>query len=240
MKMFWKKKKVQDLNHILPFLRDDYQQHNVARLSHLESLNLSLNNRTVLELGSGIGDHTLFYLYKGCKVVASDGRTELVKYIRNRLGIECLELDVENDLSKLNDLPKFDIIHCYGLLYHINNPEEFLQNIAKKTDLLLLETCVSPDSAPYGPNFIEESKKDPTQAKSGLGCRPTRQWIIDELKRQFNFIYFPKSQPDHPEFPKDWTSLSPSGNALIRVVFIAANNELNNEKLTNNLPKKYL
>lgn len=240
MKMFWKKNKTQDISHIMPFMRGDYQQHNVARLSHLESLNLDLKKKTVLEFGSGIGDHSIFYLYKGCKVVASDARIELVKYIKERLGIECLKFDAENDLPKLKSLPKFDLIHCYGLLYHINNPEEFILKIANNTDLLLLETCVSPDSATYGPNFIEEPKKDPTQAISGLGCRPTRQWILDVLQQQFKFVYFPKTQPDHPEFPKDWTSPPPSKKTLIRAIFIASKNELNNTNLTNMLPTKYI
>src|ERR1051326_7281244 len=52
------------------FLWPEYQQHNVSRLQHLESLGLDLAKKSVLELGAGIGDHSLFYLYRNCRVLA--------------------------------------------------------------------------------------------------------------------------------------------------------------------------
>ena len=44
------------------FLSKHYQMHNVARLSHLESLGLPINGKSVMEFGAGIGDHTFYYL----------------------------------------------------------------------------------------------------------------------------------------------------------------------------------
>src|SRR5438045_257276 len=47
------------------FLSPAYQSHNIARLQHLDSLGLDLSGKRVLEVGAGVGDHTLFYLYRG-------------------------------------------------------------------------------------------------------------------------------------------------------------------------------
>src|SRR5690242_1107048 len=52
------------------FLSPAYQQHNVARLQHLDSLGLPVCGKRVLELGAGVGDHTIFYLHRNCKVLA--------------------------------------------------------------------------------------------------------------------------------------------------------------------------
>jgi ubiquinone/menaquinone biosynthesis C-methylase UbiE len=231
--MFKKNKIIERKELIQPFLSGHYQQHNIARLRHLESLELDLRNKKVLEFGSGIGDHSIFYLHKGCEVVASDARIELVEYLKDRLAIDCIVFDAEKDLYKLKDLPSFDIIHCYGILYHLSNPKPFLESISSKANLLLLETCVSPDHCEYGPHIVQENKKDPTQAISGMGCRPVRKWIFDVLKDKFNYVYLPKTQPNHPEFPKIWTEMDKQeSNGLIRAVFIASQIELLNENLT--------
>ena len=236
--MWWKNKNNFNSKSVAPFLRSNNQKHNIARLSHLDSLNLDLRNKFVLEIGAGIDDYSLFYLYKGCKVVATDGRKEFVIYINGRLEIESLKLDVEKELYKLKSLPKFDIVHCYGLLYHINNPKEFILSISDKAVVLLLETCVSSDFAPYGPNIVSEDKNNPTQAKSGNGCRPTRKWIADILNSNFDFVYFPKIRPDHNEFPIDWNKET-TDNQLIWTIFIASKGMINNGKLTDVIPITY-
>ena len=70
-----------------------YQLHNIARLSHLNDLNLDLDNKSVLELGAGIGDHTLFYLYRGGQVTPIEGRQELCDFIFKRFAIIANKID---------------------------------------------------------------------------------------------------------------------------------------------------
>jgi 2-polyprenyl-3-methyl-5-hydroxy-6-metoxy-1,4-benzoquinol methylase len=183
------------------FLSKHYQMHNVARLSHLESLGLPLKSRSVIEFGAGIGDHTFYYLTKGCRMVTTDVRSELVEFIKKRFDVEAFIINAEKDIDKIRKFEKCDIVHCYGLLYHIQNPMEFLRSLNDKCDLLLLETCVSHDLREDGAYIVSEDVENPTQAVSGNGCRPTRKWIYDILKQNFPFVYFPKTQPDHPEFP---------------------------------------
>lgn len=222
------------------FLNKSYQQHNIARLSHLDSLGLDLQHKTVIEFGAGIGDHTYFYLLKNCDVLSTDARQELTDFIRSRFGNKTMTLDVEKEILKIRDLPKFDIVHCYGLLYHISNPEEFLESLHGKGSLLLLETCVSSDYKLDNIYLVEENKFNPTQSYSGKGSRPTRQWIFNKLKEIYPFVYLPRTQPSHPEFPKDWTqNFSNEKTNLKRAVFIASEIELDLPALRNSIPGIY-
>ncbi len=54
------------------FLSYHYQRHNQRRLEHLATLGLSIAGSTVLEVGAGIGDHTSFFLDRGCHVVCTE------------------------------------------------------------------------------------------------------------------------------------------------------------------------
>src|SRR4051812_32223762 len=112
------------------FFAPYYQQQNVAKLRHLENLGLDLQRKKVIEFGAGIGDYTLYYLIKSCDILPTEGRAELCNYLSSRFDIPCMLLNIEKDIEKIKTLPHADVIHCYGLLYHISNPEEFLTAIS--------------------------------------------------------------------------------------------------------------
>ncbi|MDP4252081.1 MAG: methyltransferase domain-containing protein [Bacteroidota bacterium] len=216
-----------------------YQLHNIARLSHLNSLDLDLNNKKVLELGAGIGDHTLFYLYKGCVVTPIEGRQELCDFILKRFDIRAEKVDFEYESEKLSEYSNYDVVHCYGLLYHLSNPVEFLKHACNTGNVFLLETCVSTDDAADPINIVNENINDGTQAISGKGCRPTRKWLFDELKKYYSYVYLSITQPRHKEFPLDLRNKL-SEDQLTRAIFIASNNEINNAKLVQFIPDLYL
>lgn len=220
------------------FLRAQYQLHNIARLSHLDSLGLDLREKKVLELGAGIGDHTLYYLYKGCQVVPLEGRQELCDVIKSRLDIDAVKINFETDLEQLSSFRSFDIVHCYGLLYHLSNPGEFLAAVCKTGKLFLLETCVSTDDSPDPISIVTENHTDSTQAISGQGCRPTRKWLFDELKKYYQHVYCPITQPKHPEFPLDLRA-NIGGDQLTRAVLVASMQALDNIKLNSTVTNIY-
>ena len=202
------------------FSSEHYRIHNEARLQHLASLGLPISGR-VLEVGSGPGDHTGFYLERGCTVVATDGRAECVRALAARYPQVETHLVDMNHPEPLRQLGTFDIVHCYGLLYHLESPEAALAAMAEVcTGLLLLETCVS-----AGPgllvNPVSEIVGDYTQSVNGRACRPTRAWVFETAKRYFAHVYQTRTQPRHAEFPTDWTAIS-DGHGLIRIVIIAS------------------
>jgi hypothetical protein len=99
---------------------------------------------------------------------------------------------------------------------------------------MFLETCVS-----YGDDEalhpVSETRWHPSQAVSGVGCRPTRPWLFKELKRRFQNVYVPRTQPNHEEFPIDWSVVPASCAGYVRSVFICARQPIENEMLVEEL-----
>jgi SAM-dependent methyltransferase len=206
-----------------------YQEHNRARLTHLASLGLALDGKRVLEVGSGPGDHTGFYIERGCTITAVDARRECLDALKARFPTVAVR---QADMNEPHLFLSTDVVHCYGLLYHLQHPEVAIRSMASACrELLLLETCVSlGDSLKINPIFEND---DFTQASSRIGCRPTRRWVFEELKKHFLFVYQTVTQPNHPEFPLNWhwAAITP-GHGLIRVVLVASRSVLDSSLLS--------
>lgn len=226
------------------FRSAEYIHHNARRLEHLASLGLNLSDRTVLEVGAGIGDHTTFFLDRGCTVVSTEPRaancrlfadmmTELarggyVAAMRSRL--------VNSDVNSIGQAVEgtFDIVYCYGLLYHLKDPASAIELMSSKAaDLLLIETCVSRGRG-EAVNPVSENAVNASQAIEGMGCRPTRSWVFQQLLSFFPHVYMPRTQPAHAEFPLDWTKIPT--RPLTRAIFIASRQPLANQNLLDHIP----
>ena len=207
------------------FFSDHYQSYTRARLKHLESLGLALSNRRVLDLGSGPGDHAGFYLERQCALVAVDARQNCLDTLKRRYaGVQTVMWDL-NEPAPLADLGPFDVIHCYGILYHLENADRLIAYMGQVCNgLAIVETCVLDDKASRV-ELVNERTGDYTQSSTGRGCRPTRKWVFEELGRRFPFVYHTRTQPNHPEFPVDWNDLT-SAPPLIRSVFVASKRPL--------------
>jgi hypothetical protein len=220
------------------FLSYHYQRHNQRRLEHLASLNLGIAGSTVLEVGAGIGDHTSFFLDRGCQVLSTDARPENLKVLRARypqLRVEQLDLDSPQD-GIVDGLS--DIVYCYGLLYHLSKPAEAIGFMARHCGkMLLLETVVS-----FGEvervTVCEEAIRNPTQSASGRGCRPARKWVFDHLRCHFPSVYMPATQPNHEEFPIDWVSPPSQPRLLTRAVYVASRVPIENPLLVAEVPSQ--
>ncbi len=204
---------------------------NRARLAHLQSLGLPLSNRSVLDVGCGVGHLAQFFLKQNCRVVCLDGRAENVDSLRTRYpGLEAHVVNVESDLSRFG---RFDIVLCYGLLYHLENPIAGLRNIAAIcSELLLLETIVCDHRLPV--LLLDDETKTYSQGLRGLGCRPSPSYVVMCLDRiGFPFVYGPKVPPDHPDFRFDWRNTLEwrREGHLLRSVFIASAREIESDSL---------
>ncbi len=214
-----------------------YLRLNQRRLEHLGSLGFDLCGKRVLEVGAGIGDLTTFFLDRECPVLSTDARPEHVELISSMVVdyplLSAAVLDLETP-PPFTGQP-FDIVFSYGLLYHLADPVPALDYMAHASSgLLLIESCVS-----YGDgeslNPVDEDRLVFSQALHGRGCRPTRDWMLARLRERFPFVYLPRTQPAHEEFPLDW-SRRPEGDLLSRAVFIASRLPLNNPLLQTSLP----
>lgn len=180
----------------------------------------------MLEVGAGIGDHTSFFVDRGCTVTTSDARARNVETLRRRHpGVEARVLDLDQPPPFVDPV---EVVYCYGALYHLRDPERAIAFMAQaSTGLLLLETCVSRGSDERVV-WVDEDAANPTQAASGTGCRPTRAWVLARMREHFPYAYITATQPCHPEFPIDWT-LERKGNT--RAVFVASRTPLDSPAL---------
>jgi len=204
---------------------------NAARLDHLATLGLDLDGKRVLETGAGVGHLTGFWEERGCDVVSLEGRKVLVAETLRRhpqRKVFVADLTVPGLVSQFG---QFDIIFCYGTLYHLNKPVVGLQNMAEMCNgLLLLETMVwhNDDGLPH----LAKEGADLHQSLHGVGCRPARDWVMVRLKERFEHVYLTRTQPNFPQFPLRWPvqiEFKP------RAVFVASRTELDLPTLTTDL-----
>jgi len=233
-----------DLTKPTLFEADFYVRHNQRRLEHLASLGLDLTEKTVLEPGPGIGDHSLFYLDRGCHVTAVEPRAENCKMFRQKMeeswtpNAGQVRL-IQGSTDKIADLNEnFDIVHCYGLLYHVQFPQQLIKMLSDCTKgFMVLETCVSMN-IDIAVNPIDEPSENPAQSFEGKGCRPTRPWIMQALGENFAHVYATATQPAHDEFPTDWTKPWKNRSGLTRSVFVGSNHAIKNPALLKSLPDR--
>jgi SAM-dependent methyltransferase len=230
------RRKVAASDPVAVFSTEHYQEHNRRRLEHLASLDLNLAGLSVLEVGAGIGDHTHFFLERGCKVFSTDARRQNVEVLRRRHpNLRTAVLDVDN--PPLNFDEQFDVVYCYGLLYHLSDPSAALAFMARCCRrLLLLETRVSPGDT----ELVHACAEDPcvpSYSFAGTGCRPTRPWVFRELQRHFPFVYVPLTQPNHEEFPIDWNA-EERGGGPTRSVFVASKQAISNPLFVEEIPSE--
>jgi FkbM family methyltransferase len=211
------------------FLTPEALAINEARLCHLASLGLDLRNKRVLEVGGGIGLHTCFFESLGCDVLFTEARQDNLDEARKRYPHRktvLINLDAEEDLSRLG---RFDLVYCYGTLYHLSHASTALRALAKICDgQILLETCVTPDD---GEDLNPEAEPAwvANQAFAGMGCRPTRSWVMAQLRQHMGFAYQSTTQPNHPDFELNW--IEPAPRKVYRAIFVGSKTQLDNRQL---------
>jgi SAM-dependent methyltransferase len=218
------------------FVTADALAINRARLRHLATLGLELSGKAVLEVGAGIGLHTSFFLERNCALTITDGNRENVEAIRQRFpgnDVRLLDLDRATDMAALG---RFDIVYCYGTLYHLRHPDQALARLAAVCrGQILVETIVAPGA--HAELHLVKEPPSSDQAVGGVGCRPTRRWVFEALARHFGYAYATMTQPDHPDFETDWTLTRSFGN--MRAVFVGSRIPLVVPALTAQLPTRH-
>jgi len=186
---------------------------------------------SVLEIGAGIGDHSHYYMDRGCSITITEARSENLEYLNFRYPTSNIQFLNMETPSRIDGSP-FELVHCYGVLHHLGNPGKALEFMARSTTkMMFLETCVSFGET-EAVNLVKEPLSDPTQAYSGHGCRPTRRWVFKRLQGLFDYVYLPKTQPNHEDFPLDWTKPWKHERSAKNAVFIASRYRIANDLLT--------
>ena len=134
-------------------------------------------------------------------------------------------------------LGRFDLVYCYGTLYHLRHPDEALARLASVCEgQILVETVVS--SGAHAELHLVHEPPSSDQALGGVGCRPTRLWVFEALRRHFGHAYATVTQPDHPDFELDWRLTRSMGN--MRSVFVGSRVPLRLPTLVAEVPERHL
>ncbi len=135
----------------------------------------------------------------GLKVQASDAREENVREAsRRNPGIDFKVQDVEDRV--LPDSPRSDLVLCFGLLYHLENPFRAVRNLAAvTTKCLLIETIVAPES--QAACFLYDEAPAANQGMTYTALIATERALVKMLYRAgFQTVYGCSRPPRHQDF----------------------------------------
>lgn len=183
---------------------EPYRRINKARREFLREL-LSpqllahFDLKTALDVGCGVEALSSSLTGLGVKVTAFDAREENILEAKQRYPeIRFCTLDIED--LKVRGLGQFDLVICFGLLYHLENPFLAIRNLHALTGkVLIVESIISPYRIPVAALVDESPGED--QAVDYIAFIPSESAFVKMLYRAgFQYIYRAIKLPDHEEF----------------------------------------
>lgn len=103
----------------------------------------------VVDLGCLEGGYAAEFAKLGFDTLGIEAREENVQkcnYVKDNLNLPNLNF-VTDDVRNMSTYGRFDVVLCYGLLYHLHDPVEFLKIASNCTNkLLFLNTHFAPES----------------------------------------------------------------------------------------------
>ncbi len=143
---------------------------------------------SALDVGCGVGDFSKFLAVLGFRVSAVDGREENVIEAKKR------HPEISYRTANVEELPVaemgiFDLVLCFGLLYHLENPFRAIRNLYSLTGkILLIETMCVPGSETTMELLDEGQAED--QGLNYVAFYPSETAIIKMLYRAgFPYVY---------------------------------------------------
>ena len=159
----------------------------------------TLGLKTALDAGCGVGFFARILEECGLAVRAFDGRKENVEEARRRYQQILFEQGDIQDPGILR-LGSFDLVLCFGLLYHLENPLLAIRHLRALTGrALLLESMCLSDEKPWMLLRDEPALED--QSLSDVAFYPSEGCIVKMLYHAgFSAVYRVAKLPDHVDF----------------------------------------
>jgi FkbM family methyltransferase len=167
--------------------------------SIVPELGALLKFSTALDAGCGLGFFAEILRSAGLAVTAFDGRLSNVEEARRRYpDVAFLVGDVQD--HHILDLGSFDLVLCFGLLYHLENPFAAIRNLRRLTQKgILLESMCLPTEQPVLQLLEEPSLED--QSLTDIAMYPSEGSLVKMLYRSgFSHVYKVAPMPDHEQF----------------------------------------
>lgn len=182
-----------------------YEKLNAARASIVSRFLLELKEplelKTALDVACGVGYFSGLLSSLGLDVIGVDGRLENVEdCLRRHPTIRFERFDAED--AALRSLGKFDLVLCFGLLYHLENPLMAIRHLRALTQkLLLVEGVIFQGHEPVM-GLIDELRSE-DQGLSYIAFYPTEACLQKMLYRAgFNHVYRFREMPSFPGYRK--------------------------------------
>jgi len=183
-----------------------------------------LELRTALDAGCGVGYFSSLLQEMGLRVTAFDARPENVEEARRRhAGIDFQVADVEE--LRPQEFGAFDLVLCFGLIYHLENPLRAMRRLRAMTGkLLLIESVCVPGTAPL--IYLRDEAVAEDQALKAIACYPSEGALVKMAYRAgFPAVYRATRPPQHEDFQgsvgrRPWRTIvvapvSPIGDASL-------------------------
>lgn len=159
-----------------------------------------LKNKSLLELGAGYGDFGYKFYELGVNVTCIEGRLENLEILQQKHPyFTSLLCDIDKEYIN----QKYDIIlHC-GLLYHMKNIEQNLENCLQNCDVFILETeNIDSDEDSDNIVMVLENSSSICQMSSlinsdctNYSSRTTRKYLENIFERHnFKFVLLDSSE----------------------------------------------
>jgi len=158
-----------------------------------------LGLKTAIDVGCGLGYFSGLLGSLDLRVTGVDGRQQNVEEAQRRFPrIAFQHCDAQDPALKA--LGQFDLVFCFGLLYHLENPLLTIRHLhAMAAKLLLVEAVIFPGEEPIMALVDEGTTED--QGLNHFAFYPTEACLIKMLYRSgFSNVYDLTSQPNHPEY----------------------------------------
>lgn len=154
---------------------------------------------TAVDAGCGVGFFSKVLTECGLNVCGFDGRSENIEEARRRFPEIPFEQGNVEAPSTL-ELGRFDLVLCFGLLYHLENPLRAVRNLRELTGkCLLLESMCLPDDKPS--MLLRDEPKEVDQGLADVACYPSEGSLAKMLYRAgFANVYRVIPLPDHDDF----------------------------------------
>jgi FkbM family methyltransferase len=159
----------------------------------------ALGFTTALDAGCGLGFFAKILEECGLEVRGFDGRGQNVEEARRRYPQIHFEQGDIQDPGILR-LGSFDLVLCFGLLYHLENDLLAIRNLRALTGKgLLLESMCLPDDKPWMLLRNEPALED--QSLTDVAFYPSEGCLVKMLYRAgFAAVYRVSPLPDHDDF----------------------------------------
>jgi SAM-dependent methyltransferase len=154
----------------------------------LESVRSQITPKTALDVGCGVGDFSKFLSEMGMKVVGIDGRSKNVSEAKRRYPeIQFRTANAEDFTA--DDVGMSDLVLCFGLLYHLENPFRAIRKLYAVTrTVLIIETMRLP-SAEATMELLDEGIAE-DQGLNYVAFYPSETALIKMLyKSGFSYVY---------------------------------------------------